>query len=65
MALHGPTTILHLRVVDQSDLYGRLRKIHDLNLQLVSVQEVEGERSRKAGEKLQWLETDPPTTSGT
>lgn len=34
----GSVTVLRIRVVDQSDLYGRLRKIHDLNLKLISVQ---------------------------
>lgn len=38
-ALHGPNTVLHLRVADQSDLFGRLWRIHDLNLQLISVRE--------------------------
>jgi len=37
----GPNTLIQVRVVDQSDLYGRLRRIHDLNLQLVSVQRLE------------------------
>lgn len=30
-------TVLEVRVVDQSDLHGRLRRIHDLNLTLVSL----------------------------
>jgi hypothetical protein len=38
----GPNTLIQVRVADQSDLYGRLRRIHDLNLQLVSVQRMEG-----------------------
>lgn len=37
----GPNTVIRVRVVDQSDLYGRLRRIHDLNLQLVSVQRMD------------------------
>ena len=37
----GPNTLIQVRVADQSDLYGRLRRIHDLNLQLVSVQRLE------------------------
>lgn len=37
----GPNTLIQVRVADQSDLYGRLRRIHDLNLQLVSVQRVD------------------------
>lgn len=32
----GPNTVLDVRVADQSELYGRLRRIHDLNLRLVS-----------------------------
>ncbi|MGK7312954.1 MAG: hypothetical protein ACN0LA_12020 [Candidatus Longimicrobiales bacterium M2_2A_002] len=30
-------TILEVRVTDQSELYGRLRRIHDLNLRLIAV----------------------------
>lgn len=37
----GPNTLIQVRVADQSDLYGRLRRIHDLNLQLVSVQRLD------------------------
>jgi hypothetical protein len=33
----GDTTVLEVRVADQSELYGRLRRIHDLNLKLISV----------------------------
>lgn len=33
----GGNTVLEVRVSDQAELYGRLRRIHDLNLQLVSV----------------------------
>lgn len=33
----GPNTLLEVRVADQSELYGRLRRIHDLNLRLVSL----------------------------
>lgn len=33
----GASTVLELRVADQSELYGRLRRIHDLNLRLISV----------------------------
>ncbi len=33
----GPNTVLLLRVADQSDLHGRLRRVHDLNLELVAV----------------------------
>lgn len=34
----GSNTVILLRVVDQSDLFGRLRRIHDLNLQLICVE---------------------------
>lgn len=37
------TTLLELRVADQSELYGRLRRIHDLNLRLVSLRRLESE----------------------
>jgi LuxR family maltose regulon positive regulatory protein len=48
---HGPLTVLRLRVADQSDLYGRLRRIHDLNLHLVSIRELdEGRSPNAAGE---------------
>jgi len=36
----GDTTVLEVRVADQSELYGRLRRIHDLNLKLISVTRV-------------------------
>jgi len=42
MAPAGPNTVIRLRVADQSDLYGKLRRIHDLNLRLISVRQVEG-----------------------
>jgi hypothetical protein len=38
----GSNTVFHVRVLDQSDLFGRLRKAHDLNLRLVSVEEMTG-----------------------
>lgn len=44
----GPNTVILLRVVDQSDLFGRLRRIHDLNLQLISVQRLDGDDSPEA-----------------
>lgn len=37
----GPNTVLLLRVADQSDLHGRLRRVHDLNLELVAVQRLD------------------------
>ncbi len=32
-----PHTVIEVYVLDQADLFGRLRRIHDLNLRLVSV----------------------------
>lgn len=37
----GNNTVLEVRVADQSELYGRLRRIHDLNLKLISVTRVD------------------------
>jgi hypothetical protein len=37
MAFRDDCTVLEVRVVDQSELHGRLRRIHDLNLTLVSL----------------------------
>lgn len=37
----GSNTILELKVADQAELYGRLRRIHDLNLQLISLQRLD------------------------
>lgn len=34
----GEDTLLEVRVADQAELYGRLRRIHDLNLQLLRVE---------------------------
>jgi hypothetical protein len=33
----GENTVLDIRVADQAELYGRLRRIHDLNLTLISM----------------------------
>ena len=33
-------TVLVVRVADQAELYGRLRRIHDLNLRLISVSRI-------------------------
>lgn len=33
----GDNSILEVRVADQAELFGRLRRIHDLNLRLISV----------------------------
>lgn len=40
----GSSTLLQVRVADQSELYGRLRRIHDLNLRLVSLRRVDPDR---------------------
>ena len=37
----GENTILDVRVADQAELLGRLRRAHDLNLRLISVTRVE------------------------
>jgi hypothetical protein len=37
----GSNTLLELRVADQSQLYGRLRRIHDLNLRLLWLRRVD------------------------
>lgn len=37
----GDRTILEVKVADQSELYGRLRRIHDLNLRLIAVTRLE------------------------
>ena len=37
----GENTILDIRVADQAELLGRLRRVHDLNLRLISVKRVE------------------------
>ena len=45
----GDRTILEVRVADQSELYGRLRRIHDLNLRLIAVTRADpGERPQDA-----------------
>lgn len=33
----GTNTVLEVEVADQAELYGRLRRIHDLNLRLISL----------------------------
>ena len=33
----GDNTVVEVRVTDQAELYGRLRRIHDLNLRLIAV----------------------------
>ena len=42
-------TILDVRVADQAELYGRLRRIHDLNLRLISVTRI-GSQDRAPGQ---------------
>ena len=37
MHRNGENTVLEIRVRDQSELFGRLRRVHDLNLRLISV----------------------------
>lgn len=41
MVRRGGNTVLEVRVADQSELYGRLRRIHDLNLRLLAVTFIE------------------------
>ncbi len=45
----GDLTVLDVRVADQAELYGRLRRIHDLNLRLISVTRI-GPEGRAQGE---------------
>lgn len=42
-------TTLDVRVADQAELYGRLRRIHDLNLRLISVTRI-GSEDRAPGQ---------------
>lgn len=42
LQIDGPRTTLHVRVADQAELYARLRRIHDLNLTLISLDRVGG-----------------------
>lgn len=41
LRVDGAVTVLEVRVADQSELYGRLRRIHDLNLRLRSVTRID------------------------
>lgn len=43
----GENTVLEIRVRDQSELFGRLRRVHDLNLRLISVALVPDEDERR------------------
>jgi hypothetical protein len=43
----GENTILDIRVADQAEILGRLRRIHDLNLRLISVTRVEQQAEKK------------------
>jgi hypothetical protein len=45
-------TTLDVRVADQAELYGRLRRIHDLNLRLISVTRI-GAEDRAPGQNDQ------------
>ena len=38
-------TVLEVRVTDQAELYGRLRRIHDLHLKLISITPCDPNRS--------------------
>lgn len=38
ITVDGEDTLLEVRVADQAELYGRLRRIHDLNLRLLRVE---------------------------
>lgn len=44
-------TILEGRLIDQSELQGLLRKIHDLHLTLISVETIMEEQNTKKGSK--------------
>jgi hypothetical protein len=35
--VHGGTTLIELRIRDQAELHGVLRRVHDLHLRLVSL----------------------------
>jgi len=43
----GENTILDIRVADQAEILGRLRRIHDLNLRLISLTRVEEKAEKK------------------
>lgn len=44
-------TILDIRVADQAEILGRLRRIHDLNLRLISVTRVEQQAEQKTQQR--------------
>lgn len=44
IARAGANTVLEMRVADQGELHGRLRRIHDLNLRLISVTSIVREK---------------------
>ncbi|MFH1763499.1 MAG: hypothetical protein ABIF09_04825 [Gemmatimonadota bacterium] len=44
----GDLSVLDVRVADQAELYGRLRRIHDLNLRLISVTRIGTEDQAQA-----------------
>jgi hypothetical protein len=43
----GENTVLDVRVADQAELLGLLRRVHDLNLRLISVIRVEHQAEAK------------------
>ena len=47
----GENTILDVRVADQAEILGRLRRIHDLNLRLTSVTRVEQQAEKKTQQR--------------
>lgn len=44
----GRITVLEVQVVDQSELFGRLQRIHDLNLTLVSFRRIDHRDSSRS-----------------
>lgn len=41
LAPEGENSVLEVEVADQAELYGRLRRIHDLHLTLISLQVID------------------------
>lgn len=41
VAPSGENSVLEVEVADQAELYGRLRRIHDLHLPLISIQVID------------------------
>lgn len=46
----GANSVLEVRVADQSELFGRLRRIHDLNIRLVSLTRIDTRSGPGRGE---------------